>query len=273
MSALRLSAKQFVPVQYSEEQEEEPEYNEYQDEEKQYDYVSFDDIIRPILESLDTPGQYYIKGGKAYNYYYPHGYVPSSDYDLVATNGLCNSLFESLTTKLSSLEWPLWVDGEDLFYIHNQSIKKTAPRTYNDVNIFGENVKNTVRSLTVNNGQKNITLVDVIIPDNHDSILAESEHGKDGLWYMEKSLFDKDVHLTYNDRVKMLNLINRNPSNKPDFIRKKASVEHKLSKSEQRYLTSIMKQGRMKRKSARKSSRKSRKCKCKCKCKRNAKRS
>ena len=32
MSALRLSAKQFVPVQYSEEQDEEPDY---QDEEKQ----------------------------------------------------------------------------------------------------------------------------------------------------------------------------------------------------------------------------------------------
>lgn len=257
MSALRLSAKVFVPVQ--------------EEEEKQYDYVSFDDIIRPILESLDTPGQYYIKGGKAYNYYYPHGYVPSSDYDLVATEDLCDSLFKSLYDTLSLLEWPLWVDGEELFYIH--SINMTEPRVYKDVNIYGKKVKNIVRSLTVNNGEKDITLVDVIIPDNHDSILAESEHGKDGLWYMEKSLFDKDVHLTYNDRVRMLNLINRNPSNKPDFIRKKASVEHKLSKSKKRYETSIMKQGRMKRKSARKSSRKSRKCKCKCKCKRNAKRS
>lgn len=261
MSALRLSAKVFVPVQ--------------EEDEKQYDYVSFDDIIRPILESLG--GQYYIKGGKAYNYYYPHGYVSSSDYDLVATNGLCNSLFDSLTKELLLLLFkrPLWVDGEELFYIH--SIKNTVPRIYNDVNIFGKKVKNTVRSLTVNNGEKDITLVDVIIPENihknHDSILAESEKGKDGLWYMEKSLFDKDVHLTYNDRVKMLNLINRNHSNKADFIRKKTSVEHKLSKSKKRYETSIMKQGRMKRKSDRKSSRKSRKCKCKFKCKRNSKRS
>lgn len=228
MSALRPSARSFAPAAQDEyEYEDEPYY------EDEPEYVAFDAVMQDILALETEGGTYYIKGGKAYNHYYPNGYVPTSDYDLVATPAMTKRLFGALHHTLQSLRAPLWVEGQDTpFYIESISSKR---QEYDDVR-DGKVLHNVVESFLVKSDKDLITLVDVIVQDEHDSILSESQED-DGLWYMKKALFDQDVMYTFNARKDVIDKIVAEHKNKPmkSKVRYKLnSLKHKMTKSKKR---------------------------------------
>ena len=214
----------------------------------------FDEFVESALMNLPkkaTQG-YYIKGGKAYNHYFPQGYIPSSDDDLIATNDVCDILFNALIQALP-LDKPVYVEGYEPFYISH--VNAPTQSKYNDVSIItGKQVTNVVRSLSVLVEGMDIALMDVIIEDENN-IAEEAEQGENGLWYMNKDLFKKDLKLTYESREKMVRYVYSNPPKRmtQKVADKAASLEHKLAKSQHRYEISL--QGR---KRSRRSSRSSR---------------
>ena len=216
----------------------------------------FDAFIESVLLMLpknSTQG-YYIKGGKAYNHYFPQGYVPSSDYDLVATNDVCDMIFDELVHALSVLDRPMYVEGYEPFYVSSVNVPTQA--NYKDISIVtGKPVTNTVRSFSVRVDGMDVALIDVIIEDEQN-IAKEAEQAENGLWYMNRELFKRDLMMTYQSREKMVRYVHTNPPKRATqkSADKAASLEHKLAKSQYRYETSL--QGR-KRRSVRRSVRRS----------------
>ena len=143
-------------------------------------YLNVDDIIQSILIASKDP-QYYIKGGQAFNYYYPQYPVATSDFDLVATNDICNDLFSQLYSLMGH------VVRFQSHLIQIVSVYQTD-QAYEDL---------LVRSLFMNE----TPIVDVIIVplvDTHEYTIDETS----GLHYMEKSAFKADLIQTYEDRLR-----------------------------------------------------------------------
>jgi len=238
--SLRASAKSFDFQPPSPPSSYEEEYDDGQEP------FYLDGFIESVLANLTG---YYIKGGKAYNYYFPQGYIQSADYDLVATNHVCDLLFQSIVQVLGNMDRPVYIEGYEPMYI--TAVNAPTQATYKDVSVVtGKTVKNTVRSLSLLAGDTEIAIVDVIVADEK-SIAAESEQGENGLWYMRRDLFKKDLAMTYKSREKMVGYIHRTPPKQmtPDVIQKAASLEHKLQKSRHRYETSLHHGRKQKRRS------------------------
>jgi hypothetical protein len=153
------------------------------------------DIINTALSSL-TVKDYYIKGGKAYNYYNPDNLIPSSDFDLVATNKVCSELFSRLEEMI--LGNLVLVDEYEPFYVEH--INVTEDKWKDKVVKHGKkiNVIHHVRSLSINE----IGIVDVIIVDSITEPFTVSENG---LHYMDRALFKEDLKNVYIDRKRKIN--------------------------------------------------------------------
>ena len=157
-----------------------------------------DDIMYTALTSLSS-NEYYIKGGKAFEYYYPDK-VPSSDYDLVATNEVCTELFAILEKLL--LGTNVKMDEYEPFFV--KQINSTDD-TWKDVvrGARGEKKKIThrVRSFHINGiGLVDVIIVDSVLTDTEQVVIAEN-----GLQYMNRALFKKDLDAVYKDRARKIN--------------------------------------------------------------------
>ena len=230
MSALRATAKSFQPIPP-------PLFN-------------IDHFITSILERLPSLHSeehelppwfkgYYIKGGKAYHYYYPESHVPSSDYDLVATEHVKDTIFSELYHALEEQMMHsnmVTMDGR-AFYIHEVILSKL--QTYVDRSPSGEKLRNKVQSLSVFDGTETIAIMDVIIPESYKTVLDETEPPTNQLRYMKKTLFDLDLESTYKDRTKKLRYVHQSMKEEtPEKMHKRVSLEHKYQKSKARYETS-----------------------------------
>jgi len=146
--------------------------------------ISIDEWIQDQLSYLDN---YYIKGGKAFCFYF--GCIPTVDTDLVMVEKECDTLFRNATLCWSGKHIQV---NEFIFEVTH--IKENK-QTYKD-KINGIMRKQTVRTLLFNG----ITIFDAIIVD---SIQPEEIYMSDrGVYYMEKNIFMKDMIETYQDRIK-----------------------------------------------------------------------
>ena len=179
-----------------------------------------DDLIYSILVNLTD---YYIKGGKAFHYYYPRDivgeYVPSMDFDLVATEETCTLLF-SLVTNMCFGESVLLETYSDPMLV--EQITETR-RVYKD-KVDSSSIKNCVRTLSIND----IGLIDVIIVE---SISEEEFQVEVGIRYMNRVLFRSDLEQVYTSRRKNVHYKNE-------------KSQEKARKSERRVLVSRHFQGR-----------------------------
>lgn len=189
--AAAAAAAPFVPLATAAEVEVEPSVNASEP----VPIYNLNDIMNSALSAL-TVKDYYIKGGKAYNYYNPANIIPSSDYDLIATNNVCLELFPILEEML--LGKLVLLDEYEPFYVEH--INVTEDKWKDKVFIHGKkiNVIQHVRSLSING----IGIVDVIIVD---SITEPFTVAENGLHYMDRALFKEDLRNVYIDRSRKIN--------------------------------------------------------------------
>jgi len=152
--------------------------------------ICIEDWFRDQLSYMD---EYYIKGGKAFLYYFKG--VPTIDIDLVMTEKSCDTLFRDATSCWMGKQ--IQLDGYEPFEVF--SITETK-HTYKDKE-KGKMVKNQVRTLSVNG----MTLIDAIIVKNINP--DEVQMSEDGVFYMEKKAFIEDLINTYQDRLKKCRFI------------------------------------------------------------------
>jgi hypothetical protein len=150
--------------------------------------------------------EYYIKGGKAFLYYFQG--VPTIDMDIVITEKSCDTLFRDATSCWMG-KW-IQLDGYEPFEV--VSMKETK-HTYKDKE-GGKTVKHQVRTLFVNG----MTLIDAIIVKEIQP--HEVELSEDGLYYMEKTAFVTDLMNTYEDRVKKCRYLNMYDEKSYSFFQK-----------------------------------------------------
>jgi hypothetical protein len=150
--------------------------------------------------------EYYIKGGKAFLYYFQG--VPTIDMDIVITEKSCDTLFRDATSCWMG-KW-IQLDGYEPFEV--VSMKETK-HTYKDKE-GGKTVKHQVRTLFVNG----MTLIDAIIVKEIQP--HEVELSEDGLYYMEKTAFVTDLMNTYEDRVKKCRYLNMYDDKSYSFFQK-----------------------------------------------------
>jgi hypothetical protein len=146
---------------------------------KPQSYIIINDFIYSLLDQCHD---YYIKGGKAFNFYYPQEPVATTDFDIVATEEVCEFLVYHLYHTL--INQMVLLPGE-VVPIHAVSIYQTI-QEYED---------GTVRGVFLND----MPIVDVILVPS----VKETEYVEDdtGIHYMEKSTFIADLKQTYADRV------------------------------------------------------------------------
>ena len=144
-------------------------------------------------DELSYMEDYYVKGGKAFLYYFQG--VPTIDIDLVMTEKSCKTLFRDATACWMGKQIKL--DGYEPFEV--VSITETK-HTYKDKE-NGKTVKNQVRTLSVNG----ITLIDAIIVKKINK--SEVQVSENGIFYMEKKLFVNDLIYTYQDRLRKCHFI------------------------------------------------------------------
>jgi hypothetical protein len=79
--------------------------------------------------------------------------------------------------------------------------------------------------------------MDIIMPESIESIINETENPTDELRYMNKELFDMDLTQTFEDRNKKLKNIRKNMKDTIENSKKRESLELKVRKSKERYLS------------------------------------
>lgn len=141
-----------------------------------------DDFIASVLLQMND---YYIKGGKAFNYYYPQEQIPTVDVDLVATNSLCTIVFQALHSLIGK---KIQIETYEPFIVQACSEENMI---YQD-----KDASKQVRSFYI----QGIPVMDVIITDTipQDHV----EVGTNGLHYLAKPLFKQDLYETLEDREK-----------------------------------------------------------------------
>ena len=171
--------------------------------------ISLDAFLASLLQPLPD---YYIKGGKAFNHYYPQDPVATVDTDIVATPAVCDYLFYHLngllgkTIRIETMAEP--------FMVYSCAFKD---ETYLDEDPNGSARPLRVLSFLVNE----ISVLDVILQDEIDEM--EIEIGENGLRYMAKVLFKQDVAETYRRRI----LRSETKSKKSKTRRKRHEKEEK----------------------------------------------
>ena len=154
-----------------------------------------DDLVYEILEK-SSPNDYYIKGGKAFHYYYPaysgFDYVPTTDFDLVATNDFCSGLFEEIN-KIALGNW-IQFEQADPVLVDKITI---SDESWVDTVRHGKQkskTKHRVKTLLIND----IGFIDVIITEKINK--TELYKSECGISYMNQELFRKDLKQVYEDR-------------------------------------------------------------------------
>lgn len=173
------------------------------------------DMDELIKYYLYNETDYYINGGKAFNFYYPEDMIPTEDTDMIATESVCKRLFYNLNHilgKTISL-----TTGTEKIMVHSCRFQDT---TYNDETPQGT-VFRRVRSFLVNK----ITVIDVTIVDSVDPY--DIYKNIDGTQYIAHDLFYNDLLETLQDRIQKTKL----PTKKS---KTRSRRKEKLSKTEQR---------------------------------------
>jgi hypothetical protein len=172
-----------------------------------YPYILLDNVVHSLLVHARD---YYIKGGKAFNFYYPQEPILTTDFDIVATEEVCEYLFyylyELLMGKMVLLGEPVQVDD----------ISQTV-RVYDDL---------IVRTLFLKSAKELIPIVDVIIVPRVD----ETEYTVDeqsGIHYMEKSAFKSDLKKTYEDRLEKSKTPSKNSKTRK---KRRAKLQRSISR-------------------------------------------
>jgi hypothetical protein len=166
--------------------------------------INVDEWFQNQLSYMDN---YYIKGGKAFLYHFQG--VPTIDMDLVMTKASSDVLFRDATACWTGQ--CLQLEGYEPFDVF--SITETKKTFKGQV----------VRSLFVNG----MTIIDAIIVKQIE--MEEVELSEDGVYYMEKKAFVKDLIHTYEDRLKKSRYLHSYPEQE-NFI----PFFEKLERSKQR---------------------------------------
>jgi len=164
MTTLRIQAKEYVPLS-----------------------IDLDAYVTSVLQTLS---HYYIKGGKAFNYYYATRRVPTSDWDIIATNETCSMLFDAMSYVFGKV---IRVETYEPFTV--ASITQ-QDRTYQDTLVDGTQEMHHVRTIECNG----IGIIDAIIVDDINETMVEK--GTNGLLYLNQSLLHTDIEETVRDRTK-----------------------------------------------------------------------
>jgi hypothetical protein len=178
--------------------------------------------MNPMFEK-----EYYLKGGKAFNYYYPGQMVVTSDFDLVATNRVCSLLFEELHRVLLG-NW-IEIEQYEPFLVETISIQDES--WVDTVGKGKHKVKTShrVKSLKVNQ----IGLMDVIIVD---SIPEDEIDSSFGINLMEFETFKDDIKLVFFSRRKKLSFkgwdVNSDKYNHVKSKHDKSYLRHMISSYE-----------------------------------------
>lgn len=153
------------------------------------DYVITIDSL--IYDLLIIKTDYYIKGGKTFNHYYPYNCIPTSDIDLVATDEVCTYLFNKVKEIIFNNY--IYVETYEVFVADN--ITETNHIWKDKYN--GKTLKKNVRTLNVNG----VNIIDVIIVNTVHQDEYQIEYG---VHYMRHDLFIEDLRLVYEDRIKKI---------------------------------------------------------------------
>jgi len=245
--ALRASAADFVPfAPFAPMEAKEPKYEEDEEYSPYPPYIDLDLFIYDVLPKL-THQEYYIKGGKAFQYYYPETmvgeHIPTSDFDLVATNAVCDELFEILRSLLGHvivLDALDTLDASDMEPFVVERIHTTDEIWKDRLPGKKKKVAHRVRSFSVND----IGIVDVIIHDRVDP--SEYEVSKGGIHMMERAHFRADLEEVYVDRKRKVGYFKDEPTS--DRYQKSL---RKFMKTKQRQDISMKYKGKRKSKRSR----------------------
>ena len=169
--------------------------------------LSLDEIIRQILVS---EVDYYVKGGKAFNYYYAMDPVPTVDWDIVAFPYTSISIGSKLSElSMKKLEW----NGE----IFLATSFTQSMETFLD----NDQTYSTVVTYHINDHP----IMDIILTDDIQD--QDIEIGTDGIRYLIKPLLMMDVRRTLDARIEL----SKTPSKKSKTRRKRSE---KLLRNKQR---------------------------------------
>jgi hypothetical protein len=207
-------------------------------------FINLDEFIIDLLKHIpdipifDMTGKkiegckgYYIKGGKAFNHYYKPE-IESADYDLIALEEVKDYIFSQIISNTTKKDLTFNKQFYSKPIITTSNIKK-----YRDKDIRGKIVTNRVQSIYIEMGNEQITIMDIIMPESIESIINETENPTDELRYMNKELFDMDLTQTFEDRNKKLKNIRKNMKDTIENSKKRESLELKVRKSKERYLS------------------------------------
>ena len=191
-------------------------------------FYNADELVYSILKKSSST-EYYIKGGKAFHYYYPfdsgYEYVPTEDFDLVATNEVCTFLFEEMNKiVLGNL---IQLEQSEPFLVQTITISDDS---WVDTVRHGKHkskTKNRVKTLRLND----IGFIDVIITEKVNN--AELFQSESGISYMDFELFRKDLKQVYQDRRQKV--LAKGWEKRPELYEK---IKNKHGKSFRRYLIS-----------------------------------
>lgn len=224
--SFNVKAPEFKPSAHVEE-----EYEEYEEEyDPSSDFASapinFDDYIRSILQQIPTG--YYVKGGKAFNYYFPNQQVETEDWDLIATNEVYQHIYYQMHHLLGHTVI--------LFGYKPKPVNRISERvvSYED-DMNGKKITQTVKTIEIN-GTGVMDLI--IVPEITDAVSM----GEDGIMYQERSHFIMDVQQTYRNRVEKSRSLNKKRGkqlSKLERSRRRSQIaslgkKHRQRKSQQR---------------------------------------
>ena len=195
--------------------------------EEPLEHIVFDEFIQSILlhipSILQIRSPYYVKGGKAFNHYYPDLQIKTDDWDLVAIN----EVYEVLWYEINNLL------GYTIF--HDDKIKLVKrisfrSESYED-EVNGKLVLHKVKTIEINgNGVIDI----IIVPEVVDAISIE-----EGIIYQDKRHLIMDVEQTYKDRLE---------KSKSNTKKKRGKQLSKLERSRRRYEITSISLGKLRRK-------------------------
>jgi len=171
-------------MNYVMEQNQDQDQNQNQDKYQEQNSMGYYNIDEWIAYYLCEETDYYINGGKAFNFYYPEETITTEDTDMVATDSVCKRLFYKLKTILGQ---NIKLDNREPCVVQSCRVQDT---TYTDETPQGP-IFRRVRSFLVNK----ITILDVMIVDSIDSydVFRDST----GIQFIAHDLFYNDFYLEY----------------------------------------------------------------------------
>lgn len=193
--SLNVKAPEFKPLEFKPQIEVEYDEDVINEDTPVYQasyVINVDDYIVSILQNI--PYGYYVKGGKAFNHYFPNQQVETDDWDLIATNDVYKLIYYQMKNLLGHTAL--------LFGYKPKMVNRISERvvSYED-DMNGEKIAQTVKTIEING----TGVMDVIIvAEITDAVTVEN-----GVIYQERGHFIMDVQQTYRNRSEKSRSMNK----------------------------------------------------------------